>query len=539
MSLSFTFSACAGDADFEAQFSNEGLKPEAYIPGDVGMVLSYTLRDENQRQALGALQDKMGGNDLSETFAETFNDRFSEAGLDYEKDLMPAFGESFRWVYAARPIDEETEIFSVTTLENPDQIIEAFDLLAEAGSLEKKILSERDVYVSEKDQFYVTIFDDLLFMASDPANLVTMVDQSEEDSLWAQESYQEALVGFGEEFILYGILFPEHYSENVSLMSGLSIANVPAVIDYQSLVLRADTVGLRFEIDVHADKERAKEVGFSFDAVPRSEPYLYEEVPSEKLMAYLESYGLKQTLSEASKFEDGEDPLEQLRTSFRNYFGMDFDEEFMSFFDKAYALALHENVESLIPGVSILIDVSSDKNSAEALVNKLDGQLSGLIAIFAQSLPNAVVKDTVNIKGVSFDRVVLDLSSIPRTEDSPIPSIITTVPIQLIYGLYENRLLLSTASIWEEELDSIAESTLYKDLNAQMEGADQGLILLDADGLSSFVGTLRSLREQLSLEVSDQTLKMEAFLGNFYGAIARSQTDAYSSQFTGYLMLAE
>ncbi len=536
--FTLTLSACGGNDSFEEQLSDEGLTPELYLPGDVGMVLSYSLRNDDQRAAVEALQDKMEGQDFTQTVAESFNAQFSQAGLDYEKDLMPAFGESFRWIYAARPGQETTEVFSITTLEDAAQLLEAFDTLAEAGAFEKKILSERDVYISEEDAFYVTVYDDLLFMASDAQNLVDMVEQKEKDSLWAQDLYQEAIGNFGEEFILYGLLFPQNYSEDAGLAT-LSITDVAAVIDYQSLVVSADVKGLRFDVNVQANKEKAQAAGFSFDAVPRAEPYLYEEVPSEGLMAYLESYGLKQTLEEADKLEGGEGSLDQLRVTFRNYFGMDFDEEFMSFFDKAYAFALHEN-GGLLPGISFLVDVSSDEEHAQELINKLDGQISGLTTVFQESLPDAIQKDTVMIGEFEYSRVVFDLSSIPRTADSPIPSVITAGPIQLIYGTSDERLLISMAQVWEEEMgDSVADSVFYKNLDAELGGADQGLILLNADGLAGFLETLRALREQLGLEVSDQTLQMEAFLDQFYGAIARSETGAYSSTFTGYLMLAE
>lgn len=538
--LSLGLSGCwGGGADFDDQFSDEGLTPEAYLPGDVGMVLSYSLRNDDQLSAIQAIQEKMGDKgDLSQTIGESFNVQFADAGLDYEKDLLPAFGSDFRWVYGARPGEEETEVFSVTTLENPEKLVEVFDTLSEAGSFEKKVLSDQDVYVNEDEAFYAVVHEDLLFVASDAQNLVDMVEQDESDSLWGQDNYQEAIESFGQDFVLFGILFPEHYADDLDLMTGLSVANVPAVIDRQSLVVRAEESGLRFEIVVQADKEKAKEFGFSFDAVPRSEAYLFGEVPSADLMAYFESYGMKQTLEEADKLGDESGSLDQLRSTFQNYFGMDFDEEFLSFFDKGYALSVHQN-EGLVPGVSIFVDVSSDEEHATELVNKMDGQLSGLITVFEESLPGALSKDTVTIEGGEYSRVILDLTAIPRTEGSPIPSVITEGPIQLLYGVNEGRMLISTAQVWEEGGESIEASDLYKKLDEQLESVEEGLILVDANGLADFVGTLRALREQLGLEVSDQALQMEDFFEYFYGAIARSQTGAYSSTFTGYLMLAE
>ncbi len=534
--------ACfGGEADLGAHVSGQGLIPENFMPADVGMVLSYSLNNDEQFAAVQTLEEKLGdAGRLTRTVAESFNAQFADAGLDYEKDLMPAFGEQFRWVYGARPKEEGAEVFSVTTLGDPDQMVSVFDTLSEAGSFEKKVLSGRDVYVNAEATFYATVHEDLLLVSDTPENVVSMLDQDEGDSLWNAENYQEAMGEIGQDFVFYGFLFPELYNDTLNLSTGLSIANIPSAISRQSIVVRAEAEGLSFDVNMLANKEKAKDAGLSFDVVPKEDPYLYKEVPAEGLMAYFESYGLQQTLEQADKLGDDTSSLDAIREGFRNYFGMDFDEDFMSWFDRGYVLALNTNDSGLFPGITLYVDSSSDEEHAQELLNKLDGQISGLMTVFEEALPGAVSKDTVQIQGTDFTKVSIDLTELPRTQDSPLPSLVTGSEMQLIYGVLDGRVLLTTATAWEQENpETIADSVLYSKLKDKLDDADQGLILLDAGELANFAGDLRALREQLDLEVSDTAMDFEDFLDGFSGAIAQSHTEAYSSTFSGYLMLAD
>ena len=133
----------------------------------------------------------------------------------------------------------------------------------------------------------------------------------------------------------------------------------------------------------------------------------------------------------------------------------------------------------------------------------------------------------------------MDLAAVPRSTESPLPTVVTASTIQLVYGIKEDRLLISTASDWNFEGTTVAESDLYQKLNQKLEGVSEGLVLVDAKGVADFVGTLRALREQLSLEVSEEALSLEDFLQGFLGAMAMSETKAYESHFGGFLMLAD
>lgn len=543
--FALALASCGGGVDFSSHYSDSGLIPENFLPSDAGMVVSYSLREADQYTAVQAIETKLGDvGRLSRTFSDQFDTTFKGVGLQYDRDLQPAFGDQFRFVYAARMVGSDTststpETFSVITLKDSGRLESVLKVLVDAKQVEEKAVDGTTVYVNNDQGFYATIHEDLLLVASTADNLMAMVKQDASSSLWASDDYQSALEEVKANQVLYAMLFPAHYLGGVQVPGVFSLSDIPSIVDRQTLVIRAEATGLKFQAYVNANKSKAKEADISFDQIPHSAPYLFEEVPADHLLGYFESFGLKQSLEEADKLGSG-DTLTALRDSARTYLGMDFDQDIMTFLDKGYAIALHKNGEGLFPGLTVYIDVSSTPDKAKELVDKVDGQITGLMAVFEASLPGAFMKDTVDMDGSTLNRIKIDLSAVPRTVDSPLPAAFTDSPIELIYGIKGDRLVLSTAAVWESTGTSvISDSTLYKDLNGQLEGVDEGLILFDAQELADFIANLRALREQLNLQASEEAGTLEDFLKGFEGLLAKSHSNAYDSLFSGTLQLAK
>lgn len=531
--------------DFKSHYSDTGLIPENFLPSDVGILASYSLRDADQYAAVTKMETALGdAGRFTRTFSDEFDTKFKDLGLEYERDLAPAFGDQFRFIYAARMVGSDTaestpETFSVVTLKDASKLENVFQVLVVAKQLEEKTVEDTKVYVNNDQAFYATVDGDLLLIASSADNLMAMVKQDAESSLWATDAYQDALKKVGSNQVLYAMMFPANYLGDVQLPSIFTLSDMPSIIDHQVLVVRAEDGGLSFDAYVNANKDKAKEVGISLDQVPHAAPYLDKEIPAEHLLGYFESYGLKQTVETANKLSGSTDKISSLDESVHAYLGMSLD-DVMSFMDKGYALAFHTNGQGLFPGMTVYVDISSNPEKAQEMMDKVDGQLTGLIAVFEGSMPGAFVKDTVDIDGETLSRIKIDLSAIPRSKDTPLPAAITDSPIELIYGIKGDRLLLSTASVWEEgSTNMLSDTDLYKNLNAQLDEVDEGLMLVDAQELAAFAANLRALREQLNLQASDEAGTFEDFLKGFEGGIAKSHSNAYDSVFGGYLQLAQ
>lgn len=537
---SLALSSCGRKADLGQHASDEGLMPEAFIPAEVGLFSSYSLRDEGQYEALQAIEEKLGDDGkFTELLAAQLDEQYEAEGLTYQEDILPALGDRFRVVFGSRPSSgSEVEAFTVVTLADPEKMEDVFEVLADQGTVESKKLSSHDAYVSEENDIYAAIHKDLLLVANRPEALVEMLDMKESESLWENEAFQDIMQDVGSDYIFFGGLFPALMGEELELPAGFGVSNIPDVIVQQSIVVRAEEKGLRFDAYMEADKEAAKESDISFDIVPKEAPYLMEEVPVEGLMAYLESYGLQQTFTQAEELGDDTSGIEQLELLSQSYFGMDFKEEILSFMDKGFAMALHQNGTGVVPGITLFIDISSDPDSAEEFLTKIDGQLSGLQLAFDQSLPGAITRGTANVMGEELTLIEMDLSQIPQSAGSgPLPASVTDSELQLIFGIVGDRMILSTASTWEEDGESIADSELYTTLKAELGDADQGLLLLNPQGISDFLSTVRSLRDQLGLDNGEQLVAIEDLLDGFTGLIAASKTEAFESHFSGYLML--
>lgn len=537
LSLSLLLTACGNKGDMAVQFSNEGLIPEAFLPADLGLVVSYSTRDGEQYGAVEAMGKALGDEDrVSRTASDSLDSKLGDIGLDYETDLKPALGDQFRMLYAVRPVEEgDPENFAVVTLEDPSKMTDVLSKLADEEKLSYKKLSELDAYVKEDSGLYLAVKDDLLLVASNGENLVMMSEMEEDSSLWGSDAYQDTLESIGPNYLLYGVMYPSVYTEDLSLPAGFSVGNIPAVVDQQVMVVRAESEGLSFEAWVDANKQKAKEAEISFDVVPREKPYLFKEVPSEGLVTYFESYGLAQTLEQARKLGDDTDSLEKAEQFSQSYFGMDFD-DLMSFMDKGYAMIVHEN-SGVIPGLTFYFDVSSDTENAQAFVDKLDSQLSGLLLIAQSAMPGAITKDTTTWGDSEFARIKMDLTSLASAE-SPLPAGLTSSPIELVYGLDGDRLVISLANNWDSEGQTIEESELYKKLDAKVTEQDEGLILVDAEGLAGLFEKLQSLQDASSAS-TDQAENVQKFLEGFMGAMAQSKTEKYESHFGGFLMLAD
>lgn len=528
-----------GKADLGQHASDEGLMPEAFIPSEVGLFTSYSLRDADQYAAIQVLEEKLGEEGrFSELFAAQLDEQYQTEGITYADDILPALGDQFRVVFGSRPATEDVDAFTVVTLADPEKMTEVFDVLVEKDLIESQKLSSNDAYVNEENDFYAAIHKDLLFVANRPEALVEMLDMKESESLWENETFQEIMQDVGSNYVFFGGLFPALMEDELDLPAGFGVSNIPDVIVQQSIVVRAEEAGLRFDAYMEADKNAAKDSDVSFDIVPKEEPYLLDEVPMEGLMAYLESYGLEQTFAQAEKLGDDGAGIEQVGALIQNYFGMDFQEEILSFMDKGFVLAVHQNGEGVIPGLTILFDVSSDPENAETFLTKLDGQLSGLQIAFDQSLPGAITRSSVDVMGADMTKIAIDLSAIPQEAGGgPLPAAVTSSEIQLVFGIVNDRMIISTATAWEDEGDSVGDSELYNELKDELGDVNQGLVLLDPQGISEFLGSVRALREQLGLDNGEALTGIEELMEGFKGLIAASKTEAYESHFAGYLLI--
>ncbi len=532
--------SCGSGGNFKEHSSASGLLPEQFLPAEASMVLSYSLMNDDQNELVNALMEKVEDkNRASKTISESFGTSLSQLNLDYDKDLAPAFGDRFRLVYATASAvstgtGDTSDTYTVITLADSAKMTSTMDFLVASGKLEKKTFNDYDAYVSEVDKFYSTINQDLFFISSSADGLTEMREMKSEDSLWASDAYQESLEKVGADQVFYVLIYPENINGQVGALLSSSMA---AVLNEEGIVLRAEEDGLKVEGFARADEEKAKAADLKFDNAPKKKAYLLSDFPSESLMFYAESYGFKQSLT-SGNLTDSEGFKNASRT-IQNYLGMNLESEILSFMDKGFVISVNKNGEAILPGISILFDVSSDMENATKFVTKIDAQIAGFMTILSSALPGAVSKDKVQINDVDFDSLTVDLSKIPGTGSGSIPSALTSSPIQLSYGIFDDKLLITTSSTWDDKkFVSIDDSELYKEISPKLEKSAEGLLLVNIEEIADFAGTLVSLREQLGLPV-DSDFDLQNALNGFYALIASSETKSYEANLEGFLELSK
>lgn len=538
LSAMILLSCSSKTVSFGSQKSDSGLYPEQFLPENVGMIISYSTLEDNQSEMQKTLLEKIGDPEKSEqAISDSFNKKYGDLGIDYSKDLAPAFGEKFRAVFASAIAGSGTTSYSIVTLADPDLLVNSFERLITNGKMFKETVSGQDAYNSPENNFYSSIRDDLLFIADSPQSLLDLLNIKESDSLWASRDYQNYVAKIGGDHIFYFLLYPAKYNSNLSYGAGLNLDDLSQTLSSESLVVRADENGFKFNGFAIVDKEKIKAINseFSFDAVTKMDPYLFKEIPSQGLLAYIESSGIKQTLETSKNLNSGES-FKSLEDSARKYFGMDLYSEILSFMDKGYALVLSQNSEGIIPGITVYLDVSSDTDNAQRFIDKIDAQLSGLLLALESSLPGAISKSETEINGEKLNALLLDFSKLPIGL-SAVNSAILDKKLKLSYGITDDRLIITTTDSWNDS-ENIGQSDLYKSLSGRLEDNDKGLVLVDAKGFAGFVDSLIALREQMGLS-NDSLQSLNEMLKGFFGGIAGSKASKYEAEFGGYLMIAE
>lgn len=534
--LSLGLASCGGKS-FDEHSSASGLMPEQYLPANPSLVFSYSLMDDDQSEALTALMEKVGDkNKASKTVSEALGSGLNQVSLDYDQDLAPAFGKKFRYVYENVKNGDTTDVYSVVTLENPDKMLATLDTLASSGKVQKKTFNDFTAYVN--DGFYATVNEDLLLIATSADALMTMKNMKSGDSLWEAASYRNSVDKIKGNHVFYALIYPQNLGNTVSFLGTAGLAGMASILDQEGLILRAEKDGLKIEGFASADKDKAKTAGITLDQVAKGKAYLLKEVPAENLMFYVESYGLKQTLTQSAGVKDS-DGFKKFASTVQNYLGMNLEDEILSFMDKGYAIAVSANADTLFPGVSLFIDTGSDEKNAETFISKVDAQIGAFMTILSAALPGAVSKEQVQIMGKNFNSLVIDFNKIPRTGSGPLPDILTAKPIRLSYGVLDKRILITTADTWSSgKFTSVEDSDLYSKLTPKLKDVDQGLVLVDLEKIGNFAGMLKALREQLGLSVN-QNFDLQKALEGFAGVILSSRSKSYDSKVEGFLELSE
>lgn len=508
------FSGCNGGNFENLNSSDSGNMIEQLLPQDTWMMISITTKDAEQVGHFNDLVERFS-EENTDDFLTQMKNGFATMGLDYDEDIAPILGdEGFRVVIAYAPSADSDDVanFVGMTISDVEKAQEWLDSLVSLGEATVLSLGEIDAYVSdvEGEESYTALIDDILLVTNSSAALLNAKGQLAAkggESLMTNEMYISDMEKIKDSYMAYLYVdfdgFESSYAD-----AGLS-SGVFAVGSY---LLESQVLAFSFEEDAlvlsgyaTGDKDKIEEVGVGLSDLAGSSAYLYESIPADNLAFYQESGALSAFFQLwISKYAEKlgasqELTEEQIELMLTQYLAMDYQDELMTFLDRAYAVAVHRNGASLIPGISFVIDASSDDDAARDLIDRLDAQVDSLVLLFAmdEASEMALTKTEAEIQGGEFHVVNVDLEAMGIAGSGSgmifsVPEEVELTNVSLLYGVTDDDfLVISTYEGWE-----VAD--IGVSVTDGLDGYDEMVFYLDFSELAAYLGIWENLQDSLS-----------------------------------------
>ncbi len=497
--LLLVFSGCSGGSFEDLNASYDGVLIEQLLPADVSFVLSVTTKDKGQRSSFADFVDEFS--DGEEGFLDQIEARFAEMGMDYEEDVKPILGDDgFRLVMAYSGEDS----YVAMTVSDKEKAEEWMAATAESGEATAMELGDLTIYVSGDSGYesYTALIGDVLMVTGDSASLVNakgrfLVDSS--DSLISNDDYIDVVSELEAPYLGYVYVdideYKQNFGESVVTNSAFGFGNY--LIDREAIAVAFD--GDQILVDGYAvgDIELIDEIDLGFDDLAGDGVYLAESIPGDGLVFYEESAGIDSLIdlwiskTSAGDPEVAEAIWQSLETYVTQYMAMDLRDELIHFLDKGYAIAVNEDEGSVVPGVSVVIDVSSGQSNAEELMTRLDSQITSLVSVlqYDQTSPwGSIEKGSIEIMGGDFGMVTVDLEAVQQVLElyygASSDFSFEGEVLNLMYGVTEDALLVITTYDGWEDFDQEVVSIL-----SDIKVYDETIFYLNFENLASYLET--------------------------------------------------
>lgn len=441
--------------------SAEGVELENYLPKNAMLAVSINLQDEGQRNDLKAIVEKFPqekANEIIEGILDEIQMEFDDLETNIKEDLGPIFGDSPRIMLAmsgsfALETEENPDVYLLSTIADPGKLEALLDKWIENDpNYTKDILFNEIVVDNEDDDFYLAIYKDSFILTNKKQLRHEALKRmkNNEESLLSHEMYKKVYEKTKKPNLGTFYLDYENYFDLIAQLQG----------EEYPMQLKED-FDLAIMMGIYAMNEGVMmlgvpEYGEPLD-IPFHEPYLYNGIPGDNLIAYFESYGVKQMVDMA--FEDWYEFDEETSKEFRKAellikktVDLDLREDVLSFMDKGVAFVWQRN-QTMVPALSLYVDASSNPEGAQEVIDLIDAAMQQAYEDMLVHAPPSldaeaiIKKEPATIGKSDLHKLSFDFSQM-SDEDllaAGLPSGIFTEPIEFYYGLTANDyFILST-----------------------------------------------------------------------------------------------
>lgn len=523
--MSLALSGCFAEkspAFSDVNQSEGGVLLEETMPEDTWFALQFSTLNDEQRVSFRSIVSRFADNPdaFRDEILKGVDANLGSIDLSYVDDIEPVLGEDgFRFMLGMSEGQNGATVTHVAvTLDKVDEGRSLLALLEQKGRFLKKQIGDQVIYFNAtaaeagEEVFNFSLYEDVMLIANDEQALLAMIDLARSEdaqSLWTKSSYQDVVTELPEEtlFSVYmdSELLNERREEAMAATGSVAVPDsaqgLVAYLRGQGLAFVATEKGLDFRGIAVGDRDKIDEDDATLDQLKAKKVYLDGSMPSDRVALYLESYNFAATL-ERQLGAAGEATLASL--------GLDPSQINLDrIFGRGYALAVHGN-EGVLPGVTLMVDVSKGKSTAQALLDQLDAQVSGLVALVefqgGTALAGALERDSVQVSGETFQVIRLNVGKVMQIYQQggafELPGELGAEDIVLTYGITkDDRFVVSTYDGWlEDPRAMLTDDGSYVSTLDQLNEFKEGVVYLDFGELLDLAKTFQSFRDALNAD---------------------------------------
>jgi len=451
--LTFTFTGCGAPDKAELSTSSKsksGIALEDFLPQDTLMSFSINTQNQSQRENFFKFLSYFPKEDISKLMEQgitEINNELADSGLSYKEDFQPIISNNFIAIIglSGNLDQDDPDIYLAFTIADLEKANIVLDLIAEDPNVQTGDLWGYKIIDDETEDMFIALYKDTILVTNIKENRDEAVKRMKDnqESLLSNENYKQTLKSIETPNLGIGYLNIDQLFTSIQDLESTDKTkettpdeNFLNTLLAETFVLIAKEEGLQMSIHVAFNDKKSK---FNLADLPYENPYMYKELPGDKLMMYAEAYSLKKMIELQVDMllttESDKKDWEDMKKMFKKTVGLNLEQDVLSWMDRGYAISLQRN-GSVMPGISIYIDAKSNPKGAKKVVDLIDtSMLQGLEMMKA----NATKKD------IDFDEVL-------KHENE-----VFTEPFEFYYGLTANNyFVLSTYTgldtAWKNEV---------------------------------------------------------------------------------------
>lgn len=507
---------------------------ESMLPNDVYALLAFNWNNDITKHRTQNIIKLF-------TKSDTLANDWIKSQFEEDPDLYELVQNTERAVLsAANKLDETSpeRLYFVLNANDPEIITKVKTENVQNNKWQIETVENQEILInSEEADFFATQIKDLLIITNTKEEAVRIAKKTyENNSVLQKEDFRDVVKSIDSPSLLYIYAEPSKVitqlltflknegqlpaSEEIMIRSILG-QDALNIVKAAGFSVSTEKDGLAFHTYSLGNKELMKQKLFAFDTVPHRSPYLSSKLPKTNTILYAETFDLitswKQSLSlyDTGTQNQVTGIFDIIKGSLATFSGLNAEKDIAPLFARGFSIALQHDDKSLIPFLSLLIDVNTQVNNTRNLVQALDRGTNFLMnQVEIQTGSNTLVtKDNVDIKGQKLSRLKVNMEELLAMVATFPPHIQTqfeNMQLQFVYGVTGDEvLILSTMPNIESRYaqnESLEDETDFKEALGNRKGKLQALQYINTKNLISYIETVFTVIDTLEpLSASEKT----------------------------------